>query len=240
MVPHRQLFLVRNIRKFKLRNALGKSSTPSSPGGSPVNVAAANVDSAKSPASPTSSTVVTSTSTTTETATVNIEENAQSNNVDSSVVIKSTVESNETIASTTSSGSTSVETTKTVSESSSAVSTATTTTTTTNANADKSDASAPDETVQTNNNNVSSTNNNNQSSVEIKSRALERVGTGCNDGYFIDDRSEININFQKYRMVFVVNKDAVFYKKNAFRQAKTVNSVFLFLSKSHIAFEHQN
>lgn len=65
--------------------------------------------------------------------------------------------------------------------------------------------------------------NKNQSIMEIKSRPLERVGTGGNEGYFIDDRSEININFQKYRMVFVVNKDAVFYKKSAFRQARKVS-----------------
>lgn len=64
--------------------------------------------------------------------------------------------------------------------------------------------------------------NNSQSIVEIKSRPLQRVGSDCGEGYFIDDRSEININFQKYRMVFVVNKDAVFYKKSAFRQAKKV------------------
>lgn len=78
-----------------------------------------------------------------------------------------------------------------------------------------------------NNNNNNNSNNNNQSVIEIKSRPLQRVGTGCNEGYFIDDRSEININFQKYRMVFVVNKDAVFYKKNAFRQARKVNSLHI-------------
>ena len=56
-------------------------------------------------------------------------------------------------------------------------------------------------------------------------RPLERVGAGANDAYFVDDRSEININIHSYRMVFVVNKDAVFYKKNAFRQARKVCSV---------------
>lgn len=59
--------------------------------------------------------------------------------------------------------------------------------------------------------------------TETKQRPLQRIGTGSNDGYFIDDRSEININFQKYRMVFVVNKDAVFYKKSALRQARKVS-----------------
>lgn len=62
-----------------------------------------------------------------------------------------------------------------------------------------------------------------KSTSETKQRPLQRIGTGSNDGYFIDDRSEININFQKYRMVFVVNKDAVFYKKSALRQARKVS-----------------
>lgn len=64
---------------------------------------------------------------------------------------------------------------------------------------------------------------NNKSNLEAKSRSLQRAGADCNDEYFIDDRSEININFQKYRMVFVVNKDAVFYKKCALRQARKVS-----------------
>lgn len=74
----------------------------------------------------------------------------------------------------------------------------------------------------------------NQSIVEVKSlRSLERTGTDGNEGYFIDDRSEININFQKYRMVFVVNKDAVFYKKSALQQARKVNHIFNFLSVNY-------
>lgn len=65
----------------------------------------------------------------------------------------------------------------------------------------------------------------NKSISENKQRGLQRIDTASNDGYFIDDRSEININFQKYRMVFVVNKDAVFYKKSALRQARKVNII---------------
>lgn len=63
---------------------------------------------------------------------------------------------------------------------------------------------------------------NDQSILELKPRPLQRIASACNDGYFIDDRSEININFQKYRMVFVINKDAVFYKRCALRQARKV------------------
>ena len=76
----------------------------------------------------------------------------------------------------------------------------------------------------------------NQSIIEIKSRPLERSGAGCNEGYFIDDRSEININFQKYRMVFVVNKDAVFYKKSAFRQARKVKIYSFINNLNYILF----
>lgn len=87
-------------------------------------------------------------------------------------------------------------------------------------------SSATVTTTITDQSNDSGNNNNNNiqpPATDIKSRTLRRVGSDCNEGYFIDDRSEININFQKYRMVFVVNKDAVFYKKNAFRQARKVS-----------------
>lgn len=77
-----------------------------------------------------------------------------------------------------------------------------------------------------NNNNIQPPNKNEEeedAEVEsIHARKMKMKKIHCNEGYFIDDRSEININFQKYRMVFVVNKDAVFYKKNAFRQARKV------------------
>lgn len=81
-----------------------------------------------------------------------------------------------------------------------------------------------------------------QSIVVIKSlTSLERTGTDCNEGYFIDDRSEININFQKYRMVFVVNKDAVFYKKSAIRQARKVSpssimNIFIIINQNIFIF----
>lgn len=48
-------------------------------------------------------------------------------------------------------------------------------------------------------------------------RVKQEVG---DDSYFVDDREEMNINIQSYRMVFVVNKDAVFYKQNALRRAR--------------------
>lgn len=48
-------------------------------------------------------------------------------------------------------------------------------------------------------------------------RIKEEIG---DDRYFVNDREEMNINIQSYRMVFVVNKDAVFYKQNALRRAR--------------------
>ncbi|XP_031632024.1 paired amphipathic helix protein Sin3a-like isoform X2 [Contarinia nasturtii] len=83
----------------------------------------------------------------------------------------------------------------------------------------KTESSSINVTLITNQHESTETNKN-QSITEVKSRPLERIGADCNDEYFIDDRSEININFQKYRMVFVVNKDAVFYKKSAITQAR--------------------
>lgn len=64
---------------------------------------------------------------------------------------------------------------------------------------------------------------NTKTNVETKSRTLQRAGVECNDDYFVDDRSEINIDFQKYRMVFVVNKDALLYKTFSLLQARKVS-----------------
>lgn len=183
-LPRRQLFLNRNIRKFKLKNVLPKSESPT--------VTASSV---------------------TETASANIQEKSKISSESASVVVQSTVEAtstvtNETITSTTADAS--VTSTATTTQSTTTSSTSTTVSTTLpetidiTASTDKSNASP-------------------LSTANPSTKPLERVGSGCNDGYFIDDRSEININFQKYRMVFVVNKDAVFYKKNAFRQAKLVS-----------------
>lgn len=178
MLPRRQLFLNRNIRKFKLKNVLPKSETPSS-------VTASSV---------------------TETASANISEKSKITSDDSSIVVQSTtVEATSTVTNET--------ITSTTADASSVTLTATTTQSTTS-------SSSTSTTVSTTSPEIIDI----TSKGAVASRPLERAGSGCNDGYFIDDRSEININFQKYRMVFVVNKDAVFYKKNAFRQAKLVSS----------------
>lgn len=180
LLPRRQLFLNRNIRKFKLRNVLTKAET--------ATVTASSV---------------------TETATANIQEKSKIASDDASIVVQSTIEAtstvtNETITSTTADAL--------------VTSTATTTQSTITSNTSTTVSTSTPETID-----ITTSASKNATILHPPSRPLERAGSGCNDGYFIDDRSEININFQKYRMVFVVNKDAVFYKKNAFRQAKLVS-----------------
>lgn len=151
----------------------------------------------------------------TETASASIQEKSKITSDDSSIVVQSTVEATSTTTNETNTSTktdASVTTTATTTQSTTTSSTSTTVST-------KSTPEIIDITASSNTSTSPA-----GSSVHPASRPLERAGSGCNDGYFIDDRSEININFQKYRMVFVVNKDAVFYKKNAFRQAKLVSS----------------
>lgn len=134
------------------------------------------------------------------------------NSDDSSIVVQSTVETTSTVTNETITSTLAVASTKSVAVTTqSTISSNTTSTTTVSRSSPEIDSKTADPVAS--------------NDPLWKSRPLERQGSGCNDGYFIDDRSEININFQKYRMVFVVNKDAVFYKKNAFRQAKLVSTV---------------
>lgn len=101
-LPRRQLFLVRNIRKFKLRNALNKSpSTESLSSTENANVKDTFGDDAKSATKSTTSSSQVST-TTIESASVNIDSVLGSN--ESDIVLKSTVTAavtNETVSSTT-------------------------------------------------------------------------------------------------------------------------------------------
>lgn len=59
-------------------------------------------------------------------------------------------------------------------------------------------------------------------------RPPERIGTAANDGYFVEDKTEVKLNLNTYKMVFVMNKDVLFYKKNSLRKAKQVSCNFLF------------
>lgn len=61
-------------------------------------------------------------------------------------------------------------------------------------------------------------------------RPPERIGSGsANDGFFVEDKSEVKLNLNTYKMVFVMNKDVLFYKKNSLRKAKQVSGGFLFI-----------
>lgn len=45
------------------------------------------------------------------------------------------------------------------------------------------------------------------------------------DEYFTDSKAEMKLNFNTYKMVLVMNKDDVFYKRNALRRAKLVSTI---------------
>lgn len=99
-LPRRQLFLVRNIRKFKLRNALNKLPSTESPS-SPTDNSKSDLAGGDVPRLATSSSQVSTT--TVETASMNIDSAVRGTD-DSDVTIKSTVEAavtNETVSSTT-------------------------------------------------------------------------------------------------------------------------------------------
>lgn len=53
----------------------------------------------------------------------------------------------------------------------------------------------------------------------------ERCGSGANDksGYYVDDRQQVKINLNAYKMVFVKGSQ-IFYKKNSLRRAKQVRN----------------
>uniref|UniRef100_A0A6B2EGL1 Paired amphipathic helix protein Sin3a n=1 Tax=Phlebotomus kandelakii TaxID=1109342 RepID=A0A6B2EGL1_9DIPT len=45
------------------------------------------------------------------------------------------------------------------------------------------------------------------------------------DEFFADSKAEMKLNFNSYKMVFMMNKDDVFYKRNALRRAKTTHEL---------------
>lgn len=54
-------------------------------------------------------------------------------------------------------------------------------------------------------------------------RPPERIGSdSLNDSYYVDDRAEVKMNLNTYKMVFVMNKDVIFYKRHSLRRAKQV------------------
>lgn len=58
-------------------------------------------------------------------------------------------------------------------------------------------------------------------------KPAERIGSGVNDGYFVNDDSDIKLNPNSYKRVYVAkNNDVVFYKLNSLRRAKEVKLTF--------------
>lgn len=115
----------------------------------------------------------------------------------------------------------SIEKTTTAATATTAAAAATTTATTTDVKSTTIESAS----LSTDNNNETSTSAQQSTKDVPEAAAIENVETRIkqeqrDDTYFVDDRSEMNINIQSYRMVFVVNKDAVFYKRNALRRAK--------------------
>lgn len=56
------------------------------------------------------------------------------------------------------------------------------------------------------------------------SRKPQRLGVsvGGREDYVIDDCAEMQLNMQSYRMVFVMNKDVIFYKHNSLLNSRKV------------------
>lgn len=58
-------------------------------------------------------------------------------------------------------------------------------------------------------------------------RMPERLGANINDAIILDDKTEVKLNVNSYKMVFLANKDSLFYRKNSLKKAKMV-SFFLY------------
>lgn len=101
----------------------------------------------------------------------------------------------------------------------------------TNTNSNTSNSNAIDDHDDNDDNNNSSssstddTNTDKKPTTTIKSPPLQRTNcTGCNRGYLVNDRSETNVCFKKYRVVFVMNKNTVLYKVNSVPRARKVRA----------------
>lgn len=69
-------------------------------------------------------------------------------------------------------------------------------------------------------------------------RQADRLGKGqgINDAYMVNDREEVKINQQSYKMCFVMNKDNMLYKRLSLRKAKQV-CILRFLTKICFLFQ---
>lgn len=107
-------------------------------------------------------------------------------------------------------------------------------------------AAEPQSTASTNNNHHSPpTHHSNESpaaaSWTTAARRPERLGAGALDAgrgaYAIDDGAEMKLNMQSYRMVFVMNKDVLFYKHNSLAQSRKVSGIAAALLPPHLRSE---
>lgn len=71
-------------------------------------------------------------------------------------------------------------------------------------------------------------------------RPPERIGSdSVNDSYYVDDRAEVKMNLNTYKMVFVMNKDVIFYKRHSLRRAKQVGYLLRFRHWQHMSKHKQ-
>lgn len=54
-------------------------------------------------------------------------------------------------------------------------------------------------------------------------RMPERLGANINDEIILDDKTEVKLNVNSYKMVFLANRDSLFYRKNSLKKAKQVS-----------------
>lgn len=54
-------------------------------------------------------------------------------------------------------------------------------------------------------------------------RMPERLGASANDTILLDDKTEVKLNVNSYKMVFLANKDSLFYRRNSLKKAKQVS-----------------
>lgn len=58
---------------------------------------------------------------------------------------------------------------------------------------------------------------------DMKSGSSERLHSDQNKDFYGDDQQQIKLNPSTFKMVYVINKDHIFYKKNSLRRAKQVS-----------------
>lgn len=218
MARRRPVFLNRNIRQFKARHSNSKATKATAISGHlrPDN------DSETTATTDTSNMTTTTTSSLSTSSETNIRISAESTTSftpsDSTALTLQHADHHSTITSTTSNTAVSVAT-------SSVISTA-------------NDPTANTSTSVTSSETAVSTTSTTTCAVD-QSNAFwsgrrsppDRMGStaGVRDGYIVDDCAEMKLNMTSYRMVFVMNKDVIFYKRQSLLRSRQVSQFFLFV-----------